>query len=73
MYTPSKFITMKKLKDLALMVSEKKSTLMIFQMRNYVSYLPWMCGIFMIYMTYLTILKSFNFIGKEHKNSVNII
>ena len=55
------------LKDLALMVSKKMPTLIFVRMRKYVDDLLWSwirgnvpkIGIFMIYLTHLTILKSF--------------
>ena len=45
MQTPSNIVLMQNLKDLALMVSEKKPTLkgFYFERRKYVSYLPWTC------------------------------
>ena len=55
---PSKIIIMQGLKDLALMMSEKKANdTGVFQMRKYVNYLPWIgvktknSSIFMIYLT----------------------
>ena len=64
---------MQSLKDLALMVFEKKPTLDFFQMKKYVYYLPWVCAIikigdiFIIYLMYLTILWTVNIIRWEHK------
>ena len=60
---------MQSLKGLALIVSEKKPTLIFyFEMKKYVNYLPWICAnvkesdIFIINLTYLTILQRFNLI-----------
>ena len=73
-YTSSKVIIMQSLKDIPYTVSTKMPTLkFLSNKKKKPLYLPWTCanmknsGIFIIYLIYLAVLKSFNFIGQEHK------
>ena len=76
LYITSKIIIMQSLKELALMVSEKKkpnnecqsSPLnMRMKVKKKKKKKEKISGIFIIYLPYLTILQSFYLIGEEHK------